>query len=1466
MPSLLSALPGAQAIAAPKYREFGDSENTRRLIFDNVLKKATAFEPLTTPQHTLRLANVGYEGPEKYSVKDQKTALLENKSLSRRLRGDWELVDNASGQVIDNKRMTLAQVPYLTRRGTFVVNGNEYTLSNQLRLRSGVYTRVKDNGELESHVNLLPGKGRTHRFFLDPKSGVFRIQMGQAKMPLYPLLKAMGMTDKDVRAAWGNDLTAVNMAKDDPQVIDKLYKRLIQRGDPSADRDSKRQAVREVLEKMELDPEVTKRTLGKGFTNVNAEQILATTKKLLQVSRQEADPDDRDHLAYQNLVGPEELFAERFGRDKMGLRRMLWRASAQKSLKPVQPNHFTKGLMTALMGSGLGMPIEEINPADIFDQQSRVTRLGEGGIPSLDAVPEEARNVQPSQFGFIDFLRTPESGKVGVDARLSRAVRKGEDGRLYVQFQSAKTGKPVWKSPQDLTESIIAFPGELKTNKPWVAALENGKIKYVDRKRVDYTLKSMEESFSPLSNMVPFKSAVKGQRAVMASRMFTQALPLRDGEAPLVQSGMPGEKDKSFEQAYAKHMGALRADKPGVVTHVDGDSIQLKHQDGTTSEVQTYNNFPYNRKTYLHNTALVQPGDQVDAGQLLAKSNFTDASGTTALGKNARVAYLPFKGKNFEDAIVISQSFAKRMSSEHMYQHGLEWEPKMKRGKDAFISIYPSEYDKKTMAKMDKDGVIKAGTKVEYGDPLVLSVMEKEQTRNKLLRGRRPSFSNKSLVWKHHSPGEVTDVSMTKDGVNVVVKAYSPMQIGDKLSGRYGDKGVISEIVPDDQMPHDGEERPFEVLLNENGIISRTNPAQMIEAALGAIAAKTGKPYRVPDFENIDDLAKFAMGEMRKHGIKDIQDIRDPQTGRKIKEIFAGSRWFMKLHHTSEGKGQGRGLGNYTAERTPAKGGESGSKRVSLLDTSALLSHGATEVLRDAGLIRGQENPEYWSRYMSGYKPSSPKVPFVYQKFVNHLKGAGINVIRDTSGRTNLMAMTNKDIDQMAGSREITNVETVDWKGELKPIKGGLFDEKLTGGHNGDRWSYIKLHEPMPNPVMEEPIRRLLGLTKKKFEDVLAGRESINGRTGPQGVQAALAHINVDKEIEQARADIKSGRKTRRDTAVRKLGYLKSAQKMGLHPKEWVLDKAPVLPPAFRPISVLAGSGGKRMPMVADANLLYRELFEANSALKDIDGQVDDLGDERLNVYNAFKSVTGLGDPLHPKNKERKVKGILKHVFGTSPKYGSVQYRLLGSTTDLVGRAVITPNPDLDMDQVSIPEERAWEIYKPFIVRRLVRRGMSRMRAAGAAKEKSQVAREAMVEEMGARPVIINRAPVLHRYGMMAAWPRLTKSSTMEISPLVVGGFGADFDGDAMQFHVPASPEAVQEAIDKLMPSKNLFAARDFDVHYKPSQEYVGGLYNATALIDKKNKPQVFNSAEDAIRAYRQGKIDVDRKIEILKS
>jgi DNA-directed RNA polymerase subunit beta' len=293
--------------------------------------------------------------------------------------------------------------------------------------------------------------------------------------------------------------------------------------------------------------------------------------------------------------------------------------------------------------------------------------------------------------------------------------------------------------------------------------------------------------------------------------------------------------------------------------------------------------------------------------------------------------------------------------------------------------------------------------------------------------------------------------------------------------------------------------------------------------------------------------------------------------------------------------------------------------------------------------------------------------------------------------------------------------------------------------------------------------------------------------------------------------------------------------------------------------------GPKKLPMVADPNFLYKELFDANKSLRDMSEQLgDDVGEERLATYRALKGVTGLGDPIHPRNQERRVKGILKHVFGNSPKVGVVQRRLLGSAVDLVGRSVITPNPDLDMDHVGIPESKAWEIYKPFIVRGLVRGGMSRLQAARAVEEKSKGAREALVKEMDRRPVIINRAPTLHRYGVMASWPKLVKGDTLQVSPLVVGGFNADFDGDAMNYHVPSTDEAAEEAAEKMLPSRNLLSAASFGVHYKPSQEYVGGLYEASARQDDRNQPAVFDTPGDAIRAYNQGRINVDRRVVIL--
>jgi len=1458
MPEQLPATP-----APPQFREFGDVGALRTSIFDRALHSAQNIEPVQNDLYTLRLANVGYSGPERFNKAAQKRAVLTNGSLARKLTGTWELVDNKTQQAIASRATTIANVPYLSDAGTFINKGVEYTLAHQLRLRPGVFTREKENGELEAHVNTLPGKGRSHRYYMDPKTGVFKIQIGQAQIPLMPLLKTLGIPEKDIRDAWGNEITAANMEQGDAGTIDKIYKRMAYKADPNLDQLGKIKAIAAEFAKTEFDEEVTRRTLGTPYKNMTPQTILDITKKLIAVNRKEADSDDRDSMVFQQVYGPEDLIAERFIKDRANLRQLLWKATAKKSLNHISAGTFNKAINAALIGSGLGSSLEEINPAEIFDQQTRVTRLGEGGIGSIDAIPAESRSVQPSHFGFIDYLRTPESGKVGVDMRFAAGARKSGTNlnTFVIPVRNARTGEVEHKTPQELADIPLMFPGEEKSDLPMVAALVNGKIKYVPKDKAEYTVPNMDNTFSSLTNMVPMKSMVKGQRVIMGARMFTQALPLVNAESPLVQSATADDPNTSHEDKMGANLGAIRAKGPARVVSVTPDEIVLRDQNGNKDVIDLYNDAPFNRKTFWTQKATVQPGDVVQPGQLLATSNFTDPNGSAALGMNLRVAYLPFRGRNYEDAVVISESAAKRLTSEHMYQHEAQWDDNSHVGKKAFLSLFPGEYDRKMLDKFDDNGAIKKGTEVNFGDPLILAAKKRDQVYGKVHRGRAGNFANETVTWEHHSPGIVTDVEHTKKGVSVVVKSKSQMEVGDKLTGRFGDKGVVAEIVPDDQMPRGNDGNPFEVLVSPLGLVTRVNPAQVVEAALSKVAEKTGRPFKIKDFDSDNDLVEFALKELSKHNLSDTEDVTDPETGRKIPGILTGKRFFMKLHHTAESKGQGRSIGSYTAEGTPAKGGSEGAKRVGMLELGALLSHGAGKVIRDAKMVRGQANPEYWTQFMAGYDPPLPKVPHVYEKFVGQLRAAGINTVR-TGSKTHIMAMTDKTVDELAGDRELQNAETVDWKGNLKPVRGGLFDETLTGGHNGNRWSKITLHEPMPNPIMEEPIRRTLGLTEKQFRDVLSGAMPLNEKTGPQAIADALGKINLPKAIDQAREDIKSARKNVRDAAVRRLGFLKGAEASGLHPKDWMMTKVPVLPPMFRPVSSI---GPKKMQLIDDANYLYKELLEANGVLKESAGLVADYGGERLGVYDSLKAVTGLGAPQHPKNVERNVRGFLDKIFGDSPKFGTMQRKLLSSTVDLVGRGVITPNPDLDMDEIAIPEDKAWDIYKPFVVRGLVRRGLPRMQALQAVTDRNKAAFDELNKQMNAKPIVINRAPVLHRYGVMAFYPRLTKNKVMEVNPVITKGFGADFDGDAMQYHVPSTDDAAKEAVEKMLPSKNLFSTSQFKAHYVPNKDYQTGVYLASSRTNNAAKPRVFRNRKDAIAAYRRGDVGIDTPVHIVE-
>lgn len=1471
-PSVLAPTPKALKPAGPpQMRAFGDAKATRQCIYDDTMSAIQNLEPLTDGKLTLKLSNPTWMDPERHTRKRRKEAVLKGETLSRRIRGTWELHDNESGQLLQKRHQVIGAVPYLSSMGTFTHRGNEYTVNHQNRLLPGGFARIKDNGELETYMNVLPGKGVSHRYFIDPEKEVFKMKIGQAEMPLMPLLHALGATDPEIREAWGHDLHATNYKHlDSGGTMRKLADRLLRKSEREGlDEGSLSQGVKAAIERMEVDPEVMQSTLGKPYTHLNKDVILAATKKLLAVSKGEADPDDRDHLAYQKTYGPEDLFSERIARDHSRIRQTAFKKiAAARSLDKMPSGILTPQLEQVLLGSGLAQSLEEINPAEVLDKQSRLTRLGEGGIPSLDAVPDEARNVQPSHMGFVDPLRTPESFRAGVDLQIASGARKGKDGRLYTQFLNQKTGQLEWKSPQDLANHTVATSDVLQ-DPFWksvkrVPTMRGGRIEYVPQKGIDYVLPHFESAFSPLGNLVPGKSAVKGQRVSMASRMLTQALSLRNAEAPFVRSAVAGSGGtRSYEEEYGHHMGALAADKAGRVEHVGNGAIKVRHDDGTEVEHELYDNHPFNRKTLIHQTPVVEAGQLVKPGQLLARSNFTDHTGATALGLNTRVGYMPWEGYNYEDAIVVSDSYAKRATSENMYQHGLEVTDRHKLGKKPFVRLFPGKFDRKILDRLDEHGLVRPGAEVHYGEPLILAARERDRSANKVHKKGQAGYHDESVLWRHHDSGIVTDVVRGKNGPVVVVKSASALQVGDKMSGRYGDKGVIAAIVPDHEMPHSEDGNPLEVLLNDNGTISRTNPVQHVEGQLGKIAALTGKPINLQDFENEADMNAWARREMAKHGVKDMEDVTLPKYGTKV-NVQTGNRFLMKLHHTSESKTQGRGSGGYSSDDTPSKGGDSGSKRVAMLDTNALMSHGAIETERDVRLIKGNRRERYWLQVMQGLNPADPEVPTTYQKYVTQLQGAGVNVVKKGT-QTQIMAMTNAGVRARAGERLIKSGETVRFDKELQPIPGGLFDPKLTGGHGGKQWSAIELPEPLPNPVMEEPIRRVLGLTGKQFEGVISGDHALPGfGTGPAAISKALDSINLDREIAGARTAWQQGRGAKRDEALRRWQYLDDAKKLDMHPRDWVLDRVPVIPPTFRPVSVM---GNKGIPLVSDPNYLYKELLTAGDNFRDMTKAVghEGAGPERLSIYHAFKAITGLGDPVHPKLIEKNVKGLLKSVFGSSPKFGSMQRKLLSSTVDNVARSVVVPNPDFDMDTLGLPEEQAFQIYSKFVVRNLKRRGLPIAEAVKHVKERSKLAKDVLEKEMESRPVYMNRAPVLHKFGIMAFRPQLVTGSAVKVSPLVVKGFNMDFDGDAVQYHVPTTESAVKEAYDRMLPSKSLLSPADFKTPvHAPGQEYLAGLYHATRQGKGGRRVRTFRSKAEALEAYGRGEAGVQDEVNVM--
>jgi len=869
-------------------------------------------------------------------------------------------------------------------------------------------------------------------------------------------------------------------------------------------------------------------------------------------------------------------------------------------------------------------------------------------------------------------------------------------------------------------------------------------------------------------------------------------------------------------------------------------------------------NFPFASKTSLNHNITVKPGDHVNEDQTLGDSNFT-RNGTLALGRNMHVAYMAYYGLNSNDAVVVSDSAAKKLTSEHMYKEILDVDMDTFMSRDLHRQYYGSKYTAEQYTKLGDGGVVKKGQKVLPHDPLIIGVQKSKPSATDVLLGNLKKslalpYREIVRIWEHDFEGEVIDVYQSNKRVVVTVRTREPMRVGDKLAGRYGNKGVISRIIPDHQMIQDEKKCPIDILYTSAGVISRINPAQVIETALGKVAEKTGKPIVIPSFSGRNNV-QGAKDLLKEHGLKDKETVYDPVSGKTIPGVLVGQQYTLRLFKTTDSNFAARGTGSYDVNQQPTKGGTEGAKGLGAMEFNALVAHNARTVLREAATIKSQRNDEFWRAVQLGLPLPYVKAPFAYDKFVAMMYAAGIKVDKMGSKAT-LMPLTAADIKKMS-SGALENEKLVRAK-DLAPERGGLFDPVLTGGATGTRWTHIELAEPILNPVFTEPARRLLGMTNKELEQV-------HFEQGGAALKKKLNGIDVEHQLKELRDEIKTAKSSKLDDLVKQVKYLEALKRLNLRPGDaYVLSKLPVLPPVMRP--VMPGHGGQEL-VVGDSNYLYQGAFLHNKTLERQNANPilppDEHAQLRKNLFTAVGAVIGTHETDNPKLQKRNVKGILEHLTGkTTPKSSFFQKKVMKRQQDMSGRGTIAPDGSLGMDQIGIPEEMLWNMFGKFIIARLVRRGFGAVQAKEMYENRHPAARDALMAEARERPVMVNRAPTLHRYNIVGAYAVPVPGKTICVNPFIEKGMNADYDGDTFQVHTPVLPQAVEE-VKRMTLSNLIFGDKSRDeLMVAPGHEAVLGIHLATSKKSD-GKAHKYKTQAEALAAYKRGELKLNDLVEI---
>ena len=1401
-----------------------DIHQTIQATKDRIIEAVNKIGPVEANGKTLTLKNVVFEDLSKADPFDyaaHKTAKLNNKTFGVGIHADAVVVEN--GQETTH-RVKIGNMPILTADASYIVGGSSYTVDHQFRLKPGAYLRQKANGEIETHLN--PDGFPNARATIDPKNLKLTFGIGQADVNALAFMTALGMSNAEQQELLGAEIHSANSAKLN---LSKEYAKLASYLSTPKNAVSVEQvpaALKLKLEGAKLDPRVTQITLGKPLADLGKATIKAVLKKTIAGSRGEAEFDERDSLAFKNIHSVQDFVHDRIA-GKMAINSM--RFDLKNLLYKDKP--ITEVVNSALLDSKVhplftSSSISEFaprdNPLQMIGAARKITSTGEGGLENAHAITPDTQAVHPSQAFFVDPLDTPESQKAGIALKLSLGVHEIKDGQPFVRFRNAKSGKVESRSPIDSFNEHILLPGEPMPDGK-VAAIHRGKQVQVKPSQITLEPLHVQHAFAESSLIAPTLNSNQANRAGMRARHAAQSASLVHREAPLVQSINPVDGG-TWEHTVGLNTSPIVAPHDLKIVKVTDSHIHAEFPDGTEKSIVYRNNHLGTNKAYFaHEVQHLVPGTIIKKGEIVADTNFTKG-GTLALGRNMHVAYMPWHGLNFEDGIVISQDAATKLTSSHMSTHDFDIHTgETVMGKKQFLAAYPTKYTKAQLAKLDENGMPIQGAVFNPGDPIYLKLQKaqlskEDVTLGKLHKTLMKPFKDHSETWTGIHPATVIDSVLNKTFAKVNLKYEAPAQVGDKMANRHGAKGVISAIVPTNEMPHNKAGEPVEVILSPLSIITRMSMGQVLETAASKIAKKTGTPYLIESFDPKTDYVDKIQKDLKTHGLEDREELTDPKTGHSYGKVLTGFPVMQKLFKLAHGNMSSRDLGSYDSDHKPMSGGDNGSKSIDALTLYGLMAHGHRNILNEVSTIKGDYNPDWWQKLQMGMPLPKPDVPFAYKKFEGLLAASGINVRQDGSMKI-LAPMTDADTRKASGNNVIKNVNMLDHK--LEPISGGLFDIAITGGSRGNKWSRMELPHAIPNPMFESAIKSITGIDDKTFKGLLNHTHEIGGVTGPEAFSTLLKGVSVHKDIEATKLNLAATKsQSGKDKLLKKLKLLKALDSLKLTAHEaYMMKDVPVLPPAFRPVIELPNGSVSKSSL----NVLYRDTGLIAEAMQK-HGLSGNLYKE---LYQSVGAIQGVNDPVSPQALAQKMKGAVEIISGSTPKTGFFQNKVIRKQQDLSARATIALDTNLSMDEISIPEDIAHSVYKPFATRTLVNQGYSVVDAHKHIDDKTHIGKVAIEHEMSTRPILMNRAPSLHRFSIMAFRPKINQTESVLIPGLITKPFGADFDGDTVMLHVPATEAAKHEAF-QMLPSKNLHNAKEKDLNFTPDQEASMGLHMMT--------------------------------------